>query len=62
MKELTLTMNAEITAIVKDIPNEMFVKKNPEDAVPRIEAMIKESLGVDDVHVRDFKVFVSKED
>lgn len=62
MKELTLTMNAEITAIVKDIPKEMIVSKNPEDAVPKIEAMIKESLGVDDVHVRDFKVFVSKED
>lgn len=62
MKELTLTMNAEITAIVKDIPKEMDVCKNPEDAVPKIEAMIKESLGVDDVHVRDFKVFVSKED
>lgn len=53
MKEYTLIYNAEITEVITndgmDLPAELD-KEN-------IQAWLEDKLGVDDVHVKNFKVF-----
>lgn len=51
MKEYTLIYNAEITEVIK--PSEPLKDNDPE----QIAAWIESKLGVDDVHVKNVKVF-----
>lgn len=58
-KEITITFTAEFTEIVKDPQNVKFVENNdPEDLRKCMEQDMRSNTNYDDIHVRDFKVFI----
>ena len=57
MREFTVTMNAQITIILKDKEEEQVVPFD-DDKKKRLETAIKELLNVDDAIVSDYKVFM----
>ena len=56
MKEFTVTMNAQITIILKG--EEEQVVPFDDDKKKRLETVIKKSLNADDVIVSDYKAFM----
>ena len=58
-KEITITFTAEFTEIIKDPQNVKFVENNdPEDLRKCLEQDMRSNTNYDDIHVRDFKVFI----
>lgn len=59
MKEITITFTAEFTEVVKDKLNIKFIEVNdPEDIRKALEQDMRSNTNYDDIHVRDFKVFI----
>lgn len=59
MSEITVTYTMEVTEIYKDCPDDLQPRKNMRR---RLERILEEELGADDVHVRDLKLFIRDEE
>ena len=57
MKEYTLVYNAEITEVIKPSEQDFFGPFRDELDKEQIAAWIESKLKVDDVHVKNLKVF-----
>lgn len=59
MKEITVTYKMEVTEIYKGVPDDLTPRKDMQE---RLERILKEDLGADDIHIRDLKLFIRDEE
>ena len=60
--ELTVTLNAQITCILKDQSETSIAQIQTETYRKLLTELIRDELHVDDVLIDDMKIFISKED
>lgn len=58
MKEYTVTYTVDVTEVLEQTDDETELIVTDERFISLLEDRMKAELGVDDLHVRDFKVFV----
>ena len=60
--ELTVTLNTQITCILKDQSETSIEQMQTETYRKLLTELIRNKLHVDDVLIEDLKIFISKED